>query len=170
MTTDYPESHEITFKEITTAASSTSPRSFISQTHSGHLRHREAEQRAVRLCPLSPPLPSPPVFVGCLGISRLTLLQGYVKIAVMWKSRDTASKRLEMRFELRLVVLPPSLHPSRPAAPSSSPTEIGRILGELQNFHTQHRIKLQERKEEVCKLIWENGLCLGKEGGGCCPR
>lgn len=110
MTTNYPESHEITFKEITTAASPTSPRSFISQTQPGHLQHREAEHRAVRLCPPSP-FPSPPVFVGCLGISRLTLLQGYVKIAVMWKSRDTASKRLEMRFELRLVVLPPSLPP-----------------------------------------------------------
>lgn len=61
MTTDYPESHEITFKEITTAASPTSPRSFISQTQSGHLQHRPAEHRAVRLCPPSPPSFSPSI-------------------------------------------------------------------------------------------------------------
>lgn len=47
--------------------------------------------------------------MGCLGVSHLFLLQGCVKTAVKWKSWDIASKRLEIIFELCLVVLPPSL-------------------------------------------------------------
>lgn len=57
-----------------------------------------------------PSIPSiSPMLMGCLGVSHLFLLQGCVKTAVKWKSWDIASKRLEIIFELCLVVLPPSL-------------------------------------------------------------
>ena len=98
----------------------------------------ERQSAELRDCVPFPPLHPfllPLMFAGCLGISCLTPLQGYVKIAVMWKSWDAASKRLEMRFTCGWWS---SLQPSL-LSPLSSPAETRWCSGELQNFLTQCR-------------------------------
>lgn len=129
MTSDHPESQERTFKEITIAASLHFQHHFISQTQDEQLQ-RERQNVELAGCIHHPPLhPSiSPVPMGCLGVSHLILLQGCVKTAVKWKSRDYCQQEAGKYLNCAWLS---SLHPSHPETPVYFPAEIRRCLGEL---------------------------------------
>lgn len=143
MTTDYPESYEITFKGATTAAS---PPCFPTSFHfpkpgrtSPTRGHRAQSCEAA-----SPVLPSTPSFSpGVCGLPWDFSLDSPPRLCqVCCDVEVTGYCQQEAGNEIRIAAGgPPSTPPSLPAAPLSSPAETGSCQGELQNFHVRRRIK-----------------------------